>query len=283
MEIYYAQIASDGRVTIPKEVRAKLSRSMGRGHNAVFTHETVFIERHSDWPYVKMWVAESSDRMSNGQIDSQRSQSRITTGHIAATVDDSYRIHIPMGFRRKTGLSDAIVYIVRGREIEIWSEQRWELAGSVCAENRSILLPQHALSGQVKRILESRGEIGREAIAQVDSRGRLTMPVPLRQALGERLIIGTGFAQCLTVYSDHQWRMVTEKLMSSFHTPKNLRRLNRAVFSSAFLTEMEPFGRLAIPKPLQKYVKPRREVIVLVSPSCMYLWDSDAWKGLTSA
>jgi MraZ protein len=283
MEIYCAKIAGDGRVTIPTEVRAKLSKSMGRGHNAVFTHETVFIERHCDWPYVKMWVAESSDRMLNGQIQSQRSQSRMTTGRIAANVDDSYRIHIPMEFRRKTGLSDGIVWIVRGREIEIWSEQRWELAGSVCVENESILLPQHKLSVQVKRILESRGEVGPEAIAQIDSRGRLTMPVPLRGDLGEGLTLHPGLDQCLAVYSNHQWRKFTERLMSRLPTSEPVRRLNRAVFGMAFSVEMEPIGRLAIPKPLQKYVKPGREAIILVSPSCTYLWDSDAWKGLTSA
>jgi MraZ protein len=283
METYCAQIARDGRVTIPKEVRARLSRSMDRGHNAVFTHEAVFIERHSDWPYVKMWVDECSDPMWKGQIHSQRSQSRMTTGRITASVDDSYRIHIPMGFRGKTGLSDAVVWVVRGQEVEVWNKQRWELAGSICVESERVLLPQRELSGQVKRILESRGGVSPEAIAQVDIRGRLTMPLPLREDLTESVILTPGLDQCLAVFSVHQWRTFVERRVSRLPNSERLRLVNRSVFGSAFSIEMEPDGRLAIPKSLQKYVKLKREVIILVSPSCTYLWDSDAWNGLTSA
>jgi MraZ protein len=281
MEIYCAQIADDGRVTIPKEVRARLSSNMGTDRNAVFTHEAVFIERYSNWPYVKMWIGESSDRTWNEPIQSQRSQSRITIGRIAAAIDDSYRIHVPMGFRRETGLFNAIVWVIRGQEAEIWNKQRWELAGSVCLDNERVLLPQNELSGQVKRILESRGEVGVEAIAKIDIRGRLTMPMFLRKDFAEGVILTPGLGQCLTVYSVRQWQTFVETLPHPLEHER-LRRLHRVVFSTAFSIEIEPSGRLAVPIPLQKYAKVGRDIIILISPSCTYLWDSDVWKHLAS-
>lgn len=282
METHYARIGRDGRLTIPTKLRARLSQVMCKDHDAVFARETVFIERHLCESHVKMWVAESSDQMSNEQTQLQRSQRRMTTGCIAANVDDSYRIHIPLGFRRKTGLSDAIVWVVRGREIEIWSAQRWELGRSVCAENESVLLPQDKLSGRVRRMLESRGEAGPQALAQVDSRGRLTMPILSREDLGKDVIILPGLDRCLAVYSSQQWRVYLEGLSQSRPTPEHFRGLNRVVFASVFPANLEPIGRLAIPKPLQRCVRPGREVTVLVSPCCTYVWDAEAWNNLPS-
>jgi MraZ protein len=283
MDMYCAQIASDGRVTIPKELRAKLSKTVDRGRNPVFIQEAVFIERHSNWPYVKMWVAEPSDQEQTGQMASQHSQSRIATGRIATGIDDSYRIHIPMAFRKETGLFNAIVWVVKGKEVEIWNEQKWELAASACVESEQVLLPQRELSGQIKQILESRGEIDPEAIAKIDNRGRLTMPLPLRKDFAKGIVITPALDKCLAVYSVREWQTFVRTRLPHLAMPDHLRKLNRALFATAFFLKMESSGRLSIPTPLQEYSTIEKEVIILGSPSCSYLWSSDVWRRLTSA
>jgi MraZ protein len=247
-----------------------------------FSYGALFIERSANLPYVKIWIGSDSKRSWNSENVSQRTQSRFATGRLIATIDDSYRIHIPMTFRRKTDLFKAAVWVVRGKEIEIWNEQKWELENSVYLQNKSIFLPQRELTIQVRQLLRTRNVTPPEAEIKIDTRGRFTIPSYFMRSLSEQVIIRPSLDSCLSVFSYDQWCLFVKQKLSGISNPDKLRLYNRALFSTAYRTKLEPDGRLAIPTPLQEYAKTGNQVTILEGSYCLYLWDSKTWNNLTS-
>ncbi|PIS39887.1 MAG: cell division/cell wall cluster transcriptional repressor MraZ, partial [Candidatus Nealsonbacteria bacterium CG08_land_8_20_14_0_20_36_22] len=46
----------------------------------------------------------------------------------------------------------------------------------------------------------------------IDSKKRLALPVKFRGELGDKLIITRGIENCLVVYTEKEWRVISEKL-----------------------------------------------------------------------
>lgn len=61
----------------------------------------------------------------------------------------------------------------------------------------------------------------------LDAKGRLFMPVKLREALGTSFVLTKGLDGCLFVYDMEQWRLLEAKLNSLPMTRKGARDFNR--------------------------------------------------------
>jgi division/cell wall cluster transcriptional repressor MraZ len=64
----------------------------------------------------------------------------------------------------------------------------------------------------------------------LDAKGRLFMPVKLREALGTKFVLTKGLDGCLFVYDLEQWRLLEAKLNSLPMTRKGARDFNRFFF-----------------------------------------------------
>lgn len=67
----------------------------------------------------------------------------------------------------------------------------------------------------------------------LDAKGRLFMPVKLREALGTKFVLTKGLDGCLFVYDLEQWRLLEAKLNSLPMTRKGARDFNRFFFGGA--------------------------------------------------
>lgn len=76
----------------------------------------------------------------------------------------------------------------------------------------------------------------------LDAKGRLFMPVKLREALGTSFVLTKGLDGCLFVYDMEQWRLLEAKLNSLPMTRKGARDFNRFFFGGAAEGECDKPG-----------------------------------------
>ena len=56
-----------------------------------------------------------------------------------------------------------------------------------------------------------------------------------------------------------------------------LRRLNRAIFATAFSTHLDGQGRVALPAPLREYAGIEEDVVVAGANNYLEIWSKDLW------
>lgn len=111
----------------------------------------------------------------------------------------------------------------------------------------------------------------------IDAKGRLFIPVKLREELGSSLHITIGQDYCLSVYSDEGWARYMEQLKEKkFSDIKRMRML------FAYMTDCEPDaqGRILIPANLRRYAGLEKEVVVAGIFDRVEIWNAQRWAKL---
>jgi MraZ protein len=114
---------------------------------------------------------------------------------------------------------------------------------------------------------------------KVDEKGRVPLPPKFRREMKEGVILAKGMGEkCISAYPIAEWKRLSDSLAAKAVTPANLRRLNRAIFSSAFSTSFDGQGRIKLPDPLRDYAKIADTAIVVGANTRVELWSEDGWK-----
>jgi MraZ protein len=128
-----------------------------------------------------------------------------------------------------------------------------------------------------------KGMIG-EFQHNIDEKGRVFIPVRLRDELGECFIIARWLDGCLSAYSQKEWN-VLEAQISSLPTSKS-RDIKRFFFSSANEVTLDKQGRIVIPTNLREYAALEHDVMIIGASNHIEIWDKKKWdeyyKGITS-
>ncbi|MBI2868903.1 MAG: division/cell wall cluster transcriptional repressor MraZ [Chloroflexi bacterium] len=112
---------------------------------------------------------------------------------------------------------------------------------------------------------------------KLDEKGRIPLPPRFRDALKEGVVLSPGFEKCITARSLYEWKKFSDELTRSSVSPSKLRRLNRAVFATAFSTRIDGQGRIAVPAPLRDYAGIRDGVVVAGANSYLEIWSKEHW------
>ena len=114
---------------------------------------------------------------------------------------------------------------------------------------------------------------------KVDEKGRVPLPPKFRRQMREGAILAKGMGEkCIAVYPVAEWKRLSDSLAAKAVTPANLRRLNRAIFGSAFGASLDGQGRITLPYSLREYAGIGDTVIVVGANTCAELWSEDEWK-----
>ena len=113
---------------------------------------------------------------------------------------------------------------------------------------------------------------------KIDEKGRVPIPPKFRRELREGVILAPGIEKCITVYPLPEWKKLAETLTSSSVTLSKLRRLNRAIFATAFSISLDGQGRIALPIPLRQYAEIVDEVIIAGANNYLELWNKVHWE-----
>jgi MraZ protein len=114
---------------------------------------------------------------------------------------------------------------------------------------------------------------------RVDEKGRIPIPPKFRteELKKEGVILCPGLEKCVNIYTLTEWKKYTESLTSGTVAPSKMRKLIRAVFSTAFNVEIDGQGRIVIPIQLRQYAGITEEVVIAGAFSYLELWSKEQW------
>jgi len=113
---------------------------------------------------------------------------------------------------------------------------------------------------------------------RIDDKGRVPVPPKFRKELGQGLVLAPGIERCIIAYTPSEWRKLAESLTTGTVAPSKLRRLNRAIFATAFSLKIDGQGRIALPITLRQYAGIDDEVVVAGANTYLELWNKELWE-----
>ncbi len=112
----------------------------------------------------------------------------------------------------------------------------------------------------------------------LDSKGRVAVPVKFRNKLSAGAIITRGLDHCLFIFSGNEWETLAQKLISLPLAQANSRAFVRLMLAGAMDAQLDKQGRILIPDYLREYAGLKKQVIVAGLYNRIEIWDSEAWK-----
>ncbi len=113
---------------------------------------------------------------------------------------------------------------------------------------------------------------------RVDAKGRAPLPPKYREELRDGLVLTAGPEKCIVAYSSSEWARLASNLTGGSIVPSKLRRLNRAVFASAYNAVVDGQGRVALPQVLRDHAGIVDEVVVAGANTYFEIWNKQAWQ-----
>ncbi|MBR3304522.1 MAG: division/cell wall cluster transcriptional repressor MraZ [Christensenellaceae bacterium] len=111
----------------------------------------------------------------------------------------------------------------------------------------------------------------------IDKKGRVFMPIKLRDELGEKFIATRGLGKCLFVFPMEDWNALYEKLRELPLTDKSSQQFIRLLFASAVECEPDKQGRILIPQRLRDYAEIGEEALVIGVMTRVEIWSPENW------
>lgn len=127
----------------------------------------------------------------------------------------------------------------------------------------------------------SRGFQG-EFIYNLDTKGRLSIPVELRKVLADRyeekvMLTRDPSEGYLVAYPLEEWQVLEEKLRALPQTKPAVKKYIRLVCSAAVECELDKQGRILIPPSLRDYAALAKEAVILGALTKIEIWDRDRY------
>ena len=97
---------------------------------------------------------------------------------------------------------------------------------------------------------------------KIDEKGRVPVPPRFRREFREGIWLAPGAEPCITAYTPAEWKKVSAEITTGPINRSKFRKLNRALFATAFYINLDGQGRVALPIPLREYAGIEEEVVV---------------------
>lgn len=113
---------------------------------------------------------------------------------------------------------------------------------------------------------------------KIDEKGRVPVPPRFRNELKDGVVLTPGPEKCITAYTLTEWKKLAGTLTGGTLTRSKMRRLSRAIFSTAFSTKIDNQGRIAIPAPLREHAEIVDDVVVAGVNNSLEIWNKAHWE-----
>ena len=113
---------------------------------------------------------------------------------------------------------------------------------------------------------------------RVDEKGRVPLPPKFRSELREGVVLTPGMEKCLIGYPLPEWKKLATALTTGSVTRSKLRKLNRAIFATAFHLNIDGQGRIALPTRLKEYAEIFDEAVVTGANNYFEIWNKVQWE-----
>ena len=111
----------------------------------------------------------------------------------------------------------------------------------------------------------------------IDAKNRLSLPSRFRREMGKKIVITPGLDGCLFVFTEKQWKEISDRLGKSSMLQADSRGFNRYMFGGATEAEVDGIGRVLIPEFLRQAASLKNKVVVAGVKDRIELWDEKKW------
>jgi MraZ protein len=112
----------------------------------------------------------------------------------------------------------------------------------------------------------------------IDVKKRLALPVKFRGELGSKVIVTKGVENCLVVYTEKEWEVMSAKLGNLPISQGEARSFARHLLASAMEVALDKLGRILIPDYLKEYSNLKKNVVVCGLSNRLEIWDEQTWE-----
>src|SRR3989344_4362784 len=112
----------------------------------------------------------------------------------------------------------------------------------------------------------------------IDAKKRLALPAKFRKELGEMVIITRGLDNCLVVYTQKEWEIMSDKLGKLPSGQVEARGFARIMLAGAMAAELDKLGRILVPDYLKNYASLVKNVVVCGLYNRLEIWNADSWE-----
>ena len=114
---------------------------------------------------------------------------------------------------------------------------------------------------------------------RVDEKGRVPVPPKFRtdELKKEGMILCPSMRKCITVYPLSEWKKLADSITSGSLNSSKIRKLNRAIFATAFNADIDGQGRITLPAQLRQYAGISDGVVIAGANTYLELWSKEQW------
>lgn len=114
---------------------------------------------------------------------------------------------------------------------------------------------------------------------RVDEKGRVPIPPKFRtdELKKDGMVLSPGMEKCVIIYPLSEWKKLADSITSGSLNPSKVRKLNRAIFATAFNLDIDGQGRIMVPAQLRQYAGIGEEVVIAGANSYLELWGKEQW------
>jgi len=117
----------------------------------------------------------------------------------------------------------------------------------------------------------------------IDSKKRLALPAKFRGELGDKVIITRGIEGCLAVYTETEWKIMSDKLSALTISQAEARSFTRMILAGAMEVSLDKLGRILIPDYLKQYAGLNKNIVICGLSNRLEIWDSAKWEAYKKA
>lgn len=111
----------------------------------------------------------------------------------------------------------------------------------------------------------------------IDAKKRLALPAKFRKELGETVIITRGLDNCLVIYPEREWEIMSDKLGKLPASQVEARGFARIMLAGAMAGDMDKLGRILVPDYLKNYANLTKNVVICGLYNRLEIWDAESW------
>ncbi len=117
-----------------------------------------------------------------------------------------------------------------------------------------------------------------EYIHAVDDKSRIALPSKFRKEIGKKVIITRGLDNCLFLYSQTEWKKLSQQVGERGLSQSDKRGLNRFLFAGAQEVEVDQNGRILLPEFLRTFAGIKRNAVFAGVYDRVEIWNEQRWK-----
>ena len=112
----------------------------------------------------------------------------------------------------------------------------------------------------------------------IDAKKRLALPSKFRGELGDKVIITRWMESCLAVYTQAEWKTISDKINNLTMTQVEARAFSRMTLAGAMEVALDKLGRILVPDYLKDYAGLKKNVVICGLSNRLEIWDAEKWE-----